>query len=58
MILTILSIFISYYNSTLNQFLALGSFLDMFYILAISLILMLIAVNLKPFKEIIEGNRS
>ena len=58
MILTVLSIFISYYNSTLNRYLALGSFLDMFYILAISLILMLITVNLKPFKEIIEGNRT
>ena len=58
MILAVLSIFISYYNSSLNQYLKLGSFLDMFNVLAISLILMIISIHLKPFKEIINGNRS
>lgn len=58
LIMAVLTLFIAYYNAVINQYVNLGSFLDTFNVLAISLILMIIAVHLKPFKEIIRGNKT
>ena len=58
LILALITLFISYYNSVINEYMSLGSFLDMFNILAISLIFMIIAIHLKTFKAIIKGDRS
>ena len=58
LILALITLFISYYNSVINEYMGLGSFLDMFNILAISLIFMIIAIRLKTFKAIIRGDRS
>lgn len=58
LILALLTLFISYYNSVINEFMSLGSFLDMFNILAVSLIFMILAMNLNVFKSIIAGDKS
>ena len=58
LILALLTLFISYYNSVINEFMSLGSFLDMFNILAISLIFMILAMHLKVFKAIVAGDKS
>ena len=58
LILALLTLFISYYNSVINEFMSLGSFLDMFNILAVSLIFMILAMQLKVFKAIVAGDKS
>lgn len=58
LILALITLFISYYNAAINEFLGLGLFLDMFNILAISLIFMIVAIHLKTFKAIIAGDKS
>lgn len=58
LILALLTLFIAYYNSVINEFMSLGSFLDMFNILAVSLIFMIVAMHLKVFKAIIAGDKS
>jgi two-component system LytT family sensor kinase len=58
LILALITLFISYYNSVINQFMGLGLFLDMFNILAVSLIFMIVAIHLKTFKAIIAGDKS
>lgn len=58
LILALITLFISYYNSVINTFMSLGSFLDMFNILAISLIFMIVAMQTRIFKAVVKGDKS
>lgn len=58
LILALITLFISYYNSVINTFMSLGSFLDMFNILAVSLIFMIVAMQTRIFKAVVRGEKS
>lgn len=58
LILALITLFISYYNSVINTFMSLGSFLDMFNILAVSLIFMIVAMQTSIFKAVVRGEKS
>lgn len=58
LILALITLFISYYNSVIHTFMSLGSFLDMFNILAVSLIFMIVAMQTSIFKAVVRGEKS
>ena len=54
-IICIIGIMSSYFDEMIDTPVLFGSYLDMFRVLCVVLIFVLISMNLKPFKEIING---